>query len=339
LALYLDMGLAGVAACPVATTGLSGALALYLTRKHVSWFGIATPSRSLLCRLSRLSLWFFAWSIVTRVAQASDLIVLGILGSVELVSSYALTKFASDSLVGLVAIVVSGSTPGLGGILGAGGLQQTSRVRSELMALTWLIATVVGVTIILWNQAFIGLWVGEEHYAGSAANLLITLKMIQWAFIQNDASIIDLTLDLRAKVLSSALSAMLSLAVAAILVGIFEMGIVGVCIGFIAGRSLLTVAYPFIVGRILGIAPSAQLAGLPRPITTTAALFGLAITLAPYLRTSSWIGLLLGVPPTVTLAALVASLAGLSRSQRARIPKRVSMMFRSEGGGRAAEQP
>ena len=96
--------------------------------------------------------------------MASDVVVLGMLNSVELVTTYSLTKYTPETLTSFVAIVVFGITPGLGGIVGAGNLQKAARVRSEIMLLTWLVVTVVGVVILLWNRTFIRLWVGAEYY-------------------------------------------------------------------------------------------------------------------------------------------------------------------------------
>ena len=89
-----------------------------------------------------------------------------------MVTTYSLTKYIPEALVGFVAMVVSGITPGLGGIIGAGNLQKAAHVRNEIMVLTWLVAMSLGTTILLWNQAFVQLWVGPEYYAGSIPTLL-----------------------------------------------------------------------------------------------------------------------------------------------------------------------
>jgi O-antigen/teichoic acid export membrane protein len=323
LALHLRAGLAGVAAVPLVTLLLSGALALHVVRRHVPWFGIARPARSSLRRFLDLTLWFLSWRAVLRLAQASDLVVLGTAGSITLVSGYALTKFAPESLVALVGIVISGSTPGLAGIFGAGDLQMARRIRGEIMALTWLVATTAAVTIVLWNQAFVHLWIGTEHFSGAVPNLLITLMMVQWAFIGNDANIIDLTLDLRPKVLTSACSATLSVVLAALLVALLDLGIVGLCLGFIGGRSVLTVAYPLVVGRAFEIDWSTQLAATIRPAVTTAALLALAMNLVPYAAAAGWVSLVIGVTGTLATAGAVGFFAGLSRPQRARVLNRM----------------
>ncbi|MFQ5544446.1 MAG: lipopolysaccharide biosynthesis protein, partial [Acidiferrobacterales bacterium] len=259
LALYLNAGLVGVATASLAATILTGVLFLKVARVHVPWFGIAKPLRGAVRSFLRLSGWFLVWGLVMRLMRASDVVILGILESAELVTIYSLTKYVPETLISLVAIVVFGITPGLGGIIGSRNLQKAIRVRKEIMSFTWLLVTVLGATILLWNESFVRLWVGQEYYAGPIPTLLMIGMVTQFVLIRNDASIIDLTLDLRRKVLIGLLSATLSIVAAGVLVGPLKMGIMGLCVGFIAGRSILTLSYPWLVGRYLGVSLSSQL--------------------------------------------------------------------------------
>ena len=123
------------------------------------------------------------------------------------------------------------------------------------MSLTWLVVTVLGPTVLLWNWAFIRLWVGAKHYAGSIPTLLIVMVVTQFVLIRNDANIIDLTLRIRRKVLIGALSVTAVVSRCWVLVSYFKLGIVGLCLGLIGGRSVLSMSYPIMVGRFLKISP------------------------------------------------------------------------------------
>lgn len=327
VALRLETGLVGVAAVPLVVGVLTGVLFLRVVRRHVPWFGLARPSRPALRRFLGLSGWFLAWRFVMQVMQASDVVLLGIFDSVEQAGTYSLTKYVPESMINLVAIVVFGITPGLGGIVGAGQLERARRIRGEIMALTWLIATAGGVTILLWNRAFVGLWVGPEHYAGSLSTLLILAMVTQFVLIRNDAAIIDLTLDLRNKVLLGVLSAVVSLGLAAALVGALRMGVVGMCLGLITGRLLLSVAYPWIVGRSLQVPPSEQiLAGL-RPALAGCLLVGAALRADALFTASSWPGIAFGSALTLSLVAPLAFFLGLPRGPREGIARRARALW------------
>ena len=126
--------------------------------------------------------------------------------------------------------------PGLGSIIGTGDNQRAVRFRGEINSFIWLVATAFGASILIWNKAFIGLWVGAEHYAGSLPNLLIVLAAMQLAFIRCDGNIIDLTLRMGQKVLLGLFSVTVSILAASIMVGYFNLGVVGLCLGMMGGR-------------------------------------------------------------------------------------------------------
>jgi len=333
LALYLDMGLVGVALATLATTLLTGVLFLQVVRAYAPWFGVAKPSFEAARQFLGLSWWFLGWHLIMRLMIASDVVVLGMLDSVELVTTYSLTKYAPETLITFVAIIVFGSTPGLGEIIGSGNLEKAARVRNEIMSLTWLVVTVFGSTVLLWNRDFVRLWVGAEHYAGSIPALLIMVVITQFVLIRNDASIIDLTLDLRRKVLIGALSVVLSLVVAGLLVNSFGLGIRGLCLGFIAGRSIISVGYPLMVGRFLRASLYSQAKGVLRPALVTVLLLPLTSKLSDLLAASTrfavsgWIDLILAVGITFGVVLLLAFYAGLSGEQRRHILRRVRMVL------------
>jgi O-antigen/teichoic acid export membrane protein len=322
-AVHFDLGLVGVAACPLITSCFTGLLFLGVARKHVPWFGVARPPRELVRRFLGLSGWFLAWRVVMQAMRSSDLVLLGLFASLETVTTYSLTRFVPESLVGLIQIVVFGVMPGLGGILGRGEIQRASRVRGEIMVLTWLVATVAGVTMLLWNRSFVSLWVGAEYFAGSLPMLLILLMVTQFVLIRNDANVIDLMLDLRSKVLLGGLSAVLSLLAAVVLMQHFESGIVGLCLGFLAGRSILSVAYPWMLGEQLQDPLPRQLRKILRPTGLTILMIGTALAYGDGLMATSWPALVSGVAATGVLAGILAFFLGLSSAQRARILMRI----------------
>lgn len=321
--LYFDQGLVGVAGVSLTATLLTGALFLVVAYTQLPWFGMARPSRENVRQFFGLSGWFLAWNLIVKLMRASDVVVLGTVGSVESVTIYTLTKYAPESIVNLVAVVVFGMSPGLGGIIGSGNLQKAARVRAEMMAFTWLILTIAGSTILLWNRSFLQLWVGKEYDAGPLAALLIVSMVMQFVLIRNDANIIDLTLNLRHKVLMGLLSALLSLAIAGVLVGVFRKGILGLCLGFIAGRAVLSLCYPFLVGRFLGISWYVQVKGAMRPFLITVLLLVAVAYLCPVLVANTWPGLVLSAGVTLVVISLFAWYAGLSHEQRRQLLERI----------------
>ena len=327
LALHFQMGIAGVATATLLTTCLTGVFFLSVVRSYVRWFGAAKPSWQSIRKFFGLSSWFVAWFFVSQLMRSSDVVVLGLADSVELVSFYSLTKFVPETMVNLVAIVVFGVTPGLGGIFGKGDLKRAARIRSELLALTWLVATLVGTTTVLWNQSFLQLWVGSDYGADAATTAVIVVMMTQFVILRTDGNVIDVTLDLKLKVIIGLISAIVSLLSAAILVGSFHLGIVGLCIGMISGRLILSVCYPLIVGKKLNIPAKKQLVAAIRPMLVSVLFMVAAVWLCQFWQATSWGMLIMTVGATVIVLPLPMLLAGLPSNIRQQMIARIGTVL------------
>jgi hypothetical protein len=228
----------------------------------------------------------------------------------------------------LMLTLVQGVTPGLGGIIGSGDRARAVRVRQEMLVLTWLLTTVTGGAILVWNESFVGLWVGAERYAGPLATLLIVVMIVQFVFIRSDNYVIDVTLRMPVKVMLGALSAVVSISCAVLFVGVWDLGIPGLCAGIITGRAILTVASPWLVGRALDHPLPRQLAGAARPAAVTAALFYTTFLLGQQIHTRSWPVLAGGGLATAVALIGGAAVTGLTTSQRRALRGRVLTLLR-----------
>jgi len=335
LALYLHTGLIGVALSTLATTVLVGVVFLVVARSNTPWIGVVWPTIKEARQFLGLSGWFLGWNLIMQLMNGSDVVILGILISIEAVTNYTITKYLPETMISFVAIVVFAITPGLGGIIGSGNRKRAGEVRGEIMALTWLIVTVFGTTILILNRPFLSLWVGPGHFVGEISNLLVIVLVTQFVFIRNDANIIDLTLQLRQKVILGFVSVALSILLSVVLVSFFNTGIVGLIIGFILGRIPLSLAYPWMIGRFLGVSLSSQLKGTFRPVLATIIFLGCLPFLSNRLVTNigsgvmGWITLVVYGGITGILVSLGAFFIGLSKKQRRHILNRFKVLLSS----------
>jgi O-antigen/teichoic acid export membrane protein len=333
LALYLHTGLTGVAVATLAITTLTGFFWLIVGKTYVPWFGISKPAKSEALAFLKLSWWFMGWNLIMILMTASDVVLLGMLNSVESVTNYSLTKYAPETLISLVAIMVFGIAPGLGGIIGSGDKKKAGSVRGEIMILTWLIVTVLGATVLIWNQAFLNLWVGGKYYLGPLPNLLIIVVITQFVLIRNDSNFIDLTLRLRKKVILGGVSVAISLLLASAMVAYLNLGVVGLCLGLIAGRIILSIGYPLLVGKFLGESLKNQLLRSIRPALIMAVIFiGLTVFVSlgwpgRFFPSLGWPGLILFGGITFIVVLALSFFAGLTSFQRSRILDRVRIVL------------
>ena len=331
LAIVLHTGIIGVASATLLLTVITGLFFLRIVRAYSHWFGASRSSFDEVWNFFRISGWFLLWNMIFNLMMASDVVILGMLNSVESVTHYSLTKYAPEVVISLIAIMMFGIAPGLGGIIGSGDKQRASMVRGEIMAITWLVTIALGSTLVIWNRAFVSLWVGMQHFAGDLPNLLIILVVMQFILIRNDSNFIDLTLKLKWKVVLGAISVAVSLAAAAVLVGYFRLGIIGVSLGLLFGRAILSFGYPALVGHYLDIPWISQLNSTLRPALITGIILIIAAALGEKFPVFAWSGfqgwivviLLSGI--TFLLSFVSSFYLGLSRDQRHRIFIRVKM--------------
>jgi O-antigen/teichoic acid export membrane protein len=328
-ALYFKTGIMGVAGATLLSTTISAIFFLQVVRAYAPWFGAKKPSKQSVREFLGMSWWFLAWNLIMNLMMASDVVVLGLLNSVESVTNYSLSKYAPETAITAVAIMVFGILPGLGGIIGTGDLERAAKVRGEIISLTWLVVTVLGTSVLLWNRTFISLWVGASHFVGPLPELLIVVVVLQFVLIRTDANVIDLTLRLNRKVILGAISVALSLLAASILVYFFNMGIIGVSLGILLGRLMLTIAYPNLIGRMLKLKPSSQIKAILQPALVTTVLFLSALGIDRVLPTENWhslrgwIAFLFSAAVTFFIVLALTFMGGLSKKQQQNIMHRI----------------
>jgi O-antigen/teichoic acid export membrane protein len=331
--LELGYGILGVAIATLISTTLTAFVMVIITKAYTPWFGVSRPDRLDIGRYLGLSGWFISWDVVFKLMMVSDVIVLGFFDSVESVTSYTLTKYTPEMLITVIAMVVFGVAPGLGGIIGSKNYEKAAHIRDEIWMITWIIIASMGTTILLWNRIFMNLWVGPNQYIGALPMLLILVYVAQFVLIRVDANFIDLTLKIKQKVLLGAISVGFSLILSIIFVNYFKMGYIGVLIGIITGRSLISVGFPLIIARFLQVPLTKQLQQFARLIFVSTALLLLACYLdsiklifLPF-APMGWISFILFSAVTTVALFIVAIYAGLSKRQRLLLLQRARLIL------------
>lgn len=321
-AVYAGLGLVGVAGAQIAVAVVTGLCFWALARTYVHWFGAARPERGDVRHVLGLSAWLSGGDAISKLLLASDVLILGALVSPTAVTTYVLTAYAPRAAVSIHGSAVSAAMPGLGGLIGDRQLERARLVRGELMALTWLFVTAVGTTLLLWNRSFVSLWVGAASYTGPQVELLIVLIAVQTAFIRADAYIIDAALQSWLRVLISAAAATVTVTLAVVLTRAF--GLVGLCAGVLAGRTLQSVAYPVLARRCVGGEGPPLPLGFARALVVTVALFGAALALGERLVAPGWLEWAAGVGGTLVVAGSAAFAMGLSRDAQRAVLRRAT---------------
>jgi O-antigen/teichoic acid export membrane protein len=157
-------------------------------------------------------------------------------------------------------------------------------------------------------------------------NLLIVLMTIQTALLRSDAYLLDAALQPRARVIISAVAGLLALGIGLALAP--SLGMVGVCVGLIAGRAVQSIAYPVLVSGSLGADQRPQWRSLVRPTLASLLLLGTAAVLGERVLAPSWIAFAGVVALSFALLVPVTALAGLTGADRQQLITRVRGIWR-----------
>ncbi|HXF83161.1 MAG TPA: hypothetical protein VNN19_10460 [bacterium] len=331
-AVSAGLGLPGLAGAQVLLFALTGLCFWMLARRYVPGFGAARPARGEVRHLVGMSAWLAAGDVIAKLVLASDVVILGAIVSPAVVTTYVLTGYAARTAVGIFGFTVSAAMPGLGGLMGEDQHDRAAALRRELLVLTWLFAISVGATVLAWNPSFVRLWVGSENYAGAGVNLLIVCIMTQTMFIRSDAYLIDVALQPRFRVMVGAGAAIATIATAIPLAR--TLGIVGLCLGILIGRTAQSIAYPLIAARCLRRPRGTALPWrrLARPLVATAVLFAGAAAVGAQVTAPGWVAWGAGVAVTLAATPLLALTTGLPAPTRHAVAGRVRAIVRSLRG-------
>lgn len=331
-AIYSGGGLVGVAAAGIVSTAFTGLCLLAIARRQVPWFGAERPNRQEISTLLGMSIWITLGDLVSKLLH-SDVLVLGMVLSASAVTTYVLTGYATRLALNLHSLSAEAVMPGVAGVIGKRDFQRAALLRREMLGITSVFVTGVGATILLWNRSFIHLWVGSENYAGALVNLLLVLTAVQSAFIRCDAYLIDAALKPDRRVRVGIAAGILTLVISIALT--HWAGMVGLCLGILAGRATQTIGYPLLVRNCLARSPGLSMLWLARPFAVMVAFFAGASYTSQYLLLDGWATWAAAVAMTFLLTVALAAVLGLPAGLRASIARRILDIARRRGGSPA----
>jgi O-antigen/teichoic acid export membrane protein len=322
-AIWQGLGLVGLGGAQVIRASATGLVFWAIARAVVRWLGVERPTWAEVKSLFGMSIWLSVGEMIAKFLLASDLLVLGAVVAPAVVTTYVLTGYAARMMTGIHLFTTGAAMPGIGGLIGAGKAGRAGQARRELQLLTWLFVTVGGATVLLWNHAFLGHWVGTANFAGPWVNLLVVLSSVQTCFIRTDAYVIDAALRPKQRVMYAGAAVIITLVATITLTR--QFGMVGLCVGMLLGRSVQSIAYPLLSHRAVGSEERSRLGRFLtlRLAAVTAAVFAAAATLGPRLVISHWAVLFLGVAASVPMLAGLVLFAGLPGSVRQGVVRRI----------------
>lgn len=321
-AIAMNLGLVGVV-----TGGLIGSLLtasgrFFVAKRALPWFGAERPLDEERRTFRRLTGWLLLGNVGDLLVDASALVLVGIAASPSIAAVYGSTEAISRLARGPVAELIGSSGSGLALLCSRRDWVKINNVRLTLQQLALGIGTIVAGTILVVNQPFIRLWLGQDYFGGERLTTFLALVFVFVTFSQVDSMMIDSLMGYRHRALLTAVGA--CMAIIGGLSSISALGPVGVAAAVLGARLVMTVGLLVLVGQRCGSLWTHAM-HLVRPILVSALLIGVARVYASTLQSviSNWPQLVLvtGAVPIVIGASwmMLALPASTRTTQRARL--------------------
>ena len=248
---YLGYGLIGLSIVVLIVTLFNALLIFWICKKNITWFGVQNPTKEQVKKFFKFSFWVFVWSFVMKLILSTEIILIAYLISSEMVTNYVFSTYIIQLAISIALLTGSATTPSLGKLIGAKEIQKSKFIVSNVREIITFISLFFGSLVILINEDFVSLWMGETFYLGSYSNILIVCIMINIAFARIEGQIQDLSLNIKNKVISGFLISTLSVVLGVIGFHYFEQRIEGVLLGILIGRIVLNLIFTNMVNKMM----------------------------------------------------------------------------------------
>jgi O-antigen/teichoic acid export membrane protein len=253
LSSYLGYGLVGLGVVALCVTFLNSIFIFYICKKSVRWLAIKKPSKAQVKSFFGFSFWVLIWSFVAKLILSTEILLISSLISPKEVSNYVFTAYIVQFCVSVSLLTGSAITPSLGRLIGAKELLKSRIVTESIREIILFITTFFGGLILLINENFVKLWMGEDFFLGSYTNLIMVLIMIQLVMFRIEGQIQDLSLKIKNKVLVGGIGSVTSILLGILFYNLMDSRIEGLFIGVLIGRILLNIAFKTMVNKMMNI--------------------------------------------------------------------------------------
>jgi len=323
----LVAALAGLGMIGLACNRLLGHLATGISlqiaaRRDVPWYGFGRFQWTKLGPLFRQnSLCLFAqWG--HTLAEAVDVLVIGLAVGAAAVPIYTITTALPRLLFALFHQAMAGANAGLVGLFGSGNRGRFHFVRTQQETISIACLAVVGAATLAVNREFVTAWVGSDYFGG----VVLTMLGITWFFSammsRQYCNALNAALDFKYMAVVQVTAGVISLAAG------FAGGSIGGTVGAVAGLVAVRVAANAVnaarLDHLLGVPPWRHLSALLVPSIVAAACCcgGWAVSLGSL--PGGWVGTVAVSAAVATVAAAVVWFFGLPPASKADVAARVS---------------
>lgn len=178
LFLKLKFSLLGIVAAIILAYIVSFILKLIVQIKYCPEYSPLKPEKRHLKGFLNNGLWYLISSVGTQLHNSFDIVLIGILGTPEEVTIYALTKSILFRVSESIITVLSSITAGVGDLISRNETEKIINLRATVLKFSLIFALSLIGYFLCFNESFVALWVQRSNFAGNNVNTLLCIAIL-----------------------------------------------------------------------------------------------------------------------------------------------------------------
>ena len=198
-------------------------------------------NRAVMLDMIRLSPALFASKFGSGLVGSIEPTLITVMVQPELAAAFAITKRAVD-IIKLVLDRIAGAVfSGFSHLYGEGEVRKAADVAGRVMTLLFSAGLICMSAYIAGNASFVGLWVGEAHFAGPEVTVLLAISVFITVTSNLISYLLGATGDIATPSLLIGAEAVIRVVLMALLLS--SLGLVGLPVATIISSSLVTLLF------------------------------------------------------------------------------------------------
>nr|WP_141657233.1 hypothetical protein [Thiocapsa sp. KS1] len=202
--------------------------------------------------LVNLLLYTFSGKALGGIAANMDALIITRYIGPEVAPILLLTRKAPELSRTLLERPAVAFMPAVANLYGTGDVERTRTILVRLLRIIIWLMGLTSVAFLLLNETFVGLWVGEELFAGTAVNITIVFGIIVLVLVSNLSNICYALGNIKGNSLAILAQSLISIPL--MIAGAKYFGMIGVAIApILAALAVSSWYYPLIFARLTQI--------------------------------------------------------------------------------------
>lgn len=323
---YWGWGLPGLAMTLFIADLVEAGVRIMILRRNVPWLGMILPNRTELKAFLSLSVLFSFSNIGSVLLTSSQYVLIGLLFNSSIVTIYSITESTCRLLSSMVYMPFRAGHAGYLQIVGEKDFVRLERVRHELHLMTLGFWVFAGAMILLLNESFITVWVGNRLFGGVGLTFLQWMALMFLLLSRMDSFLNEAMGKVRQVGLASSFSGAFAIVLGMALVP--TMQIWGIALGAVLGGGMLTGYLWWLTALQTGYSLGMKLRSLAGFAVRASIMLGICTFVAPYIHLQDWLTFVLGGAGLSLAFASIIFWGVFDGSQREIIQQRLTPLIR-----------